>query len=80
MGPSLGLGPGLDEIAGIVILTMLFAILYRPLRNSIGARSGMHHTMSPRDIAKERYARGELTREEFQRMMQHLSESQGDSA
>ncbi len=80
MGPPLGLGPGLDEIASIAILAILFAVLYRPLRNRLGSRSEVHHTLSPKDIARERYVRGEVTQDEFQRMMQQLSESQGDSA
>jgi len=73
MGPPLGLGPGWDELAGIAIVAIVVALAYRPIRKFFSNRLHAANSASPQNIAKERYARGEITQEEFQRIMQHLS-------
>jgi uncharacterized membrane protein len=73
VGPSdlpLGFGPGLDQFAGIAMLTVLVALAWRPIRNALGSRTD---NSSPGDILRMRYARGELSEEEYQRMTENLS-------
>jgi uncharacterized membrane protein len=74
IGPPLGLGPGWDEFAGIVIVALIVALAYRPIRRLISNRPNPAHSTSPQDIVRARYARGEITQEEFQSLMQHLSQ------
>lgn len=74
MGPPLGLGPGWDELAGIAIVVIVVALAYRPIRKLFSNRLNVDNSASPQNIARKRYARGEITQEEFQRIMQHLSE------
>jgi uncharacterized membrane protein len=75
IGLPLGLGPGWDELAGIVIVATIAAFAYRPLRKHFSNRFNTVKPASPQNIVKERYARGEITQEEYQQMMQHLSDS-----
>jgi uncharacterized membrane protein len=77
MGPPLGLGPGWDELAGVAIVAIIVALAYRPIRMLFGNRLNATSATLPQNIARERYARGEITQEEFQRIMQHLSEGVG---
>jgi len=73
MGPPLGLGPGWDELAGMAIVALIASIMYRPLWKFFSTRHSPTISSSPPDIIKLRFARGEITQEEYQRMMQHLS-------
>jgi uncharacterized membrane protein len=74
MGPPLGLGPGWDELAGVAIVAIVVALAYRPIRKLFSNRLNATNSASPQNIARERYARGEISQEEFQRIMQQLSE------
>jgi uncharacterized membrane protein len=74
MGPPLGLGPGWDEFAGVAIVAIIVALAYRPIRKLFGNRLNATSATLPQNIARERYARGEITQEEFQRIIKHLSE------
>ena len=74
MGPPLGLGPGWDELAGIVIIGWVVAIAYRPYGKLAVGGLRTADSVSPQNIVRQRYARSEITHEEFQRMMQHLSQ------
>jgi putative membrane protein len=74
IGPPLGLGPGWDELAGVAFVAILVALAYRPIRKLFSNRLSAAKSSSPQNIARERYARGEITQEEFQRIMQQLSE------
>ena len=75
IGPPLGLGPGWDEIAGIAFVAVVVALTYRPVRRYFVRRYSAVSLASPQKIVKQRYARGEITQEEFQRIMQQLSQS-----
>jgi uncharacterized membrane protein len=74
MGPPLGLGPGWDELAGTAIVALVVALAYRSIRKFFSNQLSATNSVSPQNIARERYVRGEITQEEFQRLMQHLSE------
>ena len=73
----LGLGPDLDQFAGIVILAVLVALAWRPIKNALGSRTD---TSSPIDILRKRYAQGELSEGEYLRMVDNLSRSKVNSA
>lgn len=73
MGPPLGLGPAWDELAGVAIVGVVAALSYRPLLKLVSTRLATTHSASPLDILRERYARGEINQEEFERLKQHLS-------
>jgi hypothetical protein len=75
--PPLGLGPGLDQFAGIAMLAVLVALAWRPIKKALGSRTD---TSSPIDILRKRYAQGELSESEFQRMVDNLSRSKVNSA
>jgi uncharacterized membrane protein len=73
MGPPLGLGPGWDELVGIAIVATIVAFAYRLLGKHFSNRFNTANSSTPQNIVRERYARGEITQEEYQQMMQHLS-------
>jgi len=73
MGPPLGLGPGWDELVGVAIVGLIAALAYRPVHKLISACSQATTAASPMDVVKERYARGEINQEDYDRMKQHLS-------
>jgi len=47
---------------GLVFIVVVVAITARLLKNN---ETSVKHTVKPLDIAKERYAKGELTKEDF---------------
>jgi hypothetical protein len=77
LDPPLGLGPGLDQFAGIAMLAVLVALAWRPIKNALGSRTD---TSSPIDILRKRYAQGELSEGEYLRMVDNLSRSKVNSA
>jgi uncharacterized membrane protein len=65
LGPPFGPGPEVDTVFGILVILLFAGLLYRAAKdwqNSKRSEPPLIH------IARERYARGELTREEFQNM------------
>jgi hypothetical protein len=77
LDPPLDLGPGLDQFVGIAMLAVLVALAWRPIKNALGSRSD---NLSPLDILRKRYAKGDLSEEEYQRMMENLSRPRVKSA
>ena len=77
LDPPLGLGPGLDQFAGLAVLAVLVALAWRPIKNALGSRTD---TSSPIDILRKRYAQGELSEGEYLRMVDNLSRSKVNSA
>jgi uncharacterized membrane protein len=73
IGPPLGLGPVGDELAIIVVLGLIATLAYRPIRKFFLTYGQATNASLPLDIIKERYARGEISQDEFERMKQHLS-------
>jgi uncharacterized membrane protein len=72
MGPPFGPGPETDFVFGILVILLLAGLLYR---SSKGWRNPKNPDSSAIHILRERYARGELTRDQFQNMMRDLSAS-----
>jgi len=72
MGPPFGPGPETDSVFGILVILLFAGLLYR---SSKGWRNPKNPESSAIHILHERYARGELTREQFQNMMRDLSAS-----
>ncbi len=71
VGPPFGPGPEADSVFEILLLLLFAGFLYR-----VAKRQDPKHPEPPAiHILRERYARGELTREQFQDMMRDLSES-----
>jgi hypothetical protein len=71
IGPPFGPGPGADSVFGILVILLFGGLLYR-----MAKRQNLKRPESPAiHILRERYARGELTREQFQDMMRDLSAS-----
>lgn len=74
LGPPLGLGPGLDQLVELVPLGLVVLLLYRPLRRIISTRMHRDDSASAQAIVRDRYARGEITAEEYERLKRHLSQ------
>ena len=69
IGPPFGPGPEVDSIFGILVILLFGGLLYRRAKEQ-----KLKHPESPAiHILRERYARGELTQEQFQNMMRNLS-------
>lgn len=79
--PSTGYGPGygptgwthmMSPMGGglfmLLLVVLVFVLASRIMRRDSGA------TETPLDILKKRYAKGEITREDFERMKQDIKE------
>jgi putative membrane protein len=63
---------------GLLVLVALVVVVVLLLtRSSAGGRgaTGRPSSQTPVEILQERYARGEITREEYQEMREHLRET-----
>jgi hypothetical protein len=69
-GLPFGPGPEVDTAFGILVILLFAGLLYRAAK---GWQNLKHFEPPAIHLARERYARGELTREEFQNMMRDLS-------
>jgi hypothetical protein len=72
LGPPFVPGPEVDTVFGILMFLLFAGLLYRAAK---GGQNPKRLESLPIQILRERYARGELTREEFQNMMRDLSSS-----
>jgi hypothetical protein len=70
LGPPFGLGPEADGAFGLLMILLIGSLLYRSAR---GWQTWTHPEAAAIHILQERYARGELTREQFQSMMRDVS-------
>jgi uncharacterized membrane protein len=69
MGPPFGPGPEVSSVFGILAILLLGGLLYRSAKGQ-----SLKRPESPAiHILRERYARGELTREQFQNMVRDLT-------
>jgi uncharacterized membrane protein len=57
---------------GLIVLSVWLVSLLFP-RNSRGTTSSANNDLSPRQILDSRYARGELTRDQYELMKQDLT-------
>lgn len=65
-----GWGMGFGWIIGIVILLVILWLAFKAFRNDSANRSTSNKT--PFDILKERYAKGEIDKEEFEQRKKDL--------
>jgi uncharacterized membrane protein len=71
IGLPFGPWPEADSVFGILMILLVGVLLYR-----IAKRQSLKRPESPAiHILQERYARGELTRDEFHKMMREVSAS-----
>ena len=58
----------------VILIVALVAYLmgWRPEDLNLGQRQGRSDEKAPLEIVKERYARGEITKEEYERMRSDL--------
>ncbi len=68
-GMSMGLGMILLWIIGIFVLVAVVWLVSR----SAGQNNSYYQSKSALDILKERYARGEIDKEEFEEKKMHLN-------
>jgi len=57
----------------IIFLTIVGLVVYLVLRNEKKSTSGSSFNETPLDILKKRYASGEITKDEFERMKKDLA-------
>lgn len=79
IGPPLGLGPGMDQLVFFGLLAGIGVVVWPRMRKWIWAsnRSDQPFPMSRSEnraiaIATERYAKGEITREEYLKLIEDL--------
>lgn len=65
------LGGFIMMLMGLVFIVVVIAIAARLLKNN---ETSITHTTKSLDIAKERYAKGELSKEEFTQLKKDLTE------
>jgi putative membrane protein len=59
-------------VGGAVLLVVLVYVLIRGSQGGQEPSAGKHPVESPLEIAKRRYASGEITEEEFMRIKEHM--------
>jgi uncharacterized membrane protein len=78
IGPGLGLGPGLDQLVFFGILIGIGAIAWPRVRNWTSNHSNLlPYSLNQSEsrataIAAERYAKGEITRDEYLKLLDDL--------
>jgi putative membrane protein len=72
MNWGMGWGMGLGWIIGIALLALIVWAIVRISNSAASASSGRQKTAL--DILKERYARGEISKEEYEEKRRVLSE------
>jgi putative membrane protein len=59
---------------GILIIILLIAVIYLAVRNTHIRRHGSALVDNPLDILKKRYAKGEITKDQYEAMKQDLKD------
>jgi len=57
----------------ILVVILIYALAVRPGQHPPSPSSESHGEETPLDILKKRYARGEISREDFEQMKKDLS-------
>jgi len=70
LGPAFGMGPDGDLAVGLLVFLLLGGLFYRSSRTKPDEEC---QGSSAARIVRERFAQGEITREEYQHMMCDLS-------
>jgi uncharacterized membrane protein len=77
VGPGLGLGPGLGQLVFFGLLIGIGVVAWPRLRTWLSNRSNEPYRLDQSEnravmIAAERYAKGEITRDEYLKMLDDL--------
>lgn len=72
-GWGMGLGMGWWWIIGIIIMVIIVWVIVKVINQSNHSNARLDNK-SPLDILKERYARGEIDKQEFEERKKTLSE------
>jgi putative membrane protein len=70
---SLGLPEIAIIIAGAVILALLVAVIIWIISKALKSGNSSKTPTSPLEIARQRYAKGEITKEQFEQLKKDLS-------
>jgi uncharacterized membrane protein len=73
IGPPFDLDPDFNGLATLGVMVLIALVAYRLFSRRISDPAGKTRAFSPLDIAKQRYARGEITRDEYQCLVKDLS-------
>jgi putative membrane protein len=66
--------PGGAFMGFIILLLVIAVIIYFVLKVGKGGEPGSSYTKTPLDVLKNRYAKGEISKEDFDRMRKDLEE------
>jgi len=67
---NMGWGMGLGWIMGLLIVGLLFWLIYTAVQNTNTRRNEID---SAKEILRKRYAKGEISKKEFEEMSKDLS-------
>ena len=67
-----GMGSGYGWIIGLFILIIVIVVIVSALQSRKNSNKSKYN--SPHDILKVRYAKGEISKDEFDEKMDHISE------
>jgi len=67
---GMGCGMGLDWIVGVVLLTLITWGIVKAVNSN--SKSQKYNNKSALDVLKERFAKGEISKEEFEEMKKFI--------